>query len=350
VTGSQPASSAIPTIRAVAQRAGVSTATVSRVLNDAPYVRPETRSRVMEAIAGLDFRPNVIAQSLTTGRSQVIGVIVADLEIPFFTTIASAIQTRAHRKGLLTLVANSDEDPAQEDELIRAYLSRGVDGIVIAPAVGGSIALREAARRIPVVLIDRDVEGLAADVVLADNHGAAAKAAGYLLDLGHRRIAYATDAPDKTSNRERLAGFHDAFTDVGLTSDPDLVWVTDYHTSGAERALRQLIARHRPTALLCSEGSITLGALRAIQGMGLNIPDDLSLIGFDQLDWSSATRPPLTVVEQQARRMGAVAADLLLRRLNRRVAGKVLHARTPRIETHFVVRGSCSRRIASKES
>ena len=235
----------------------------------------------------------------------------------------------------------------QEDELIRAYLSRGVDGIVIAPAVGDSIALREAARRVPVVLVDRDVEGLDADVVLADNHGAAVRAVGYLIDLGHRRIAYATDVPDKTSSRERLAGFHDAFSQAGLTSDPSLVWVTDYHTNGAERALRRLITRHRPTALLCSEGSITLGALRAIQGVGLRIPDDLSLIGFDQLDWSSATQPPLTVVEQQARRMGAVAADLLLRRLQRRPAGLTRPPRAPRIETRFVVRGSCSRLIST---
>ncbi len=338
---SQPAAHQNPaTMRAVASAAGVSVATVSRVLNDAPYVDAGTRARVREVIERLGYRPNRIAQSLTTGRSGVVAVIVADIRIPFFTTIARAIQSRAHASGLLTLVANSDEDPMQEDELIRAAVERGIDGLIISPAAGPNTALREVVGRIPVVLVDRAVSGLDVDAVLSDNYGAALGAARHLIGLGHRRIAYATDAPDKTSNVERLEGFLDAFRDGGLEHDPELVWITDYHTAGAERQLRRRLAQERPSALLCAEGSITLGAVRAARKLGLRIPADLSLIGFDQLDWSSATDPPLTVVEQRASRLGATAADLLMRRLDRRDPGIPPPATVRRIPTRFLERRS----------
>jgi LacI family transcriptional regulator len=320
----------------------VSVSTVSRVVNDAPYVSAAARARVLEAIDRLGYRPNLLAQSLTTGRSRILGVIVADIEIPFFTAIARSIQDRAASDGFLTLVANSDETAALEDELVRAFLARSVDGIIVSPAAGPSTALREAARRVPIVLVDRRVEGLEADVVLSDNPGAAAEATSYLIGLGHRRIAYVTDAPDKTSNQERLQGFRDAFDTARLEHDPNLIWVTDYHTSGAERALRRLLATHRPTALLCSEGSITLGALRAARALRWRIPGDLSLLGFDQLDWSSATEPPLTVVEQQARRIGASATELILRRLDGDDGHRIAPAREKRIPTRFVLRESCA--------
>lgn len=329
------------TMRAVAHDAGVSVATVSRVLNDARYVDPGTRDRVRDSITRLGYRPNRAAQSLTTGRSAVIGVIVADIQVPFFTTLARGIQNRASSAGWLTLVANSDEDADQEDELIRASVERGVDGLIISPAAGPSVALREVAPRLPVVLVDRAVEGLSVDTVLSNNRGAAHGATSHLLALGHRRIAYATETPDKTSNIERLEGYRSALGEAGVDPDDGLVWVTDYHTNGAERELRRRLATRRASALICAEGSIALGAIRAVRSLGLRVPDDLSLIGFDQMDWSSATEPPLTVVEQRANRIGSVAADLLIRRLGRGDAATSAAPTVRRIATRFLERRSC---------
>lgn len=329
-----------PGIVQVAREAGVSTATVSRVVNGARYVRSETRERVLEVAGRLRYQPNVTARSLTTGRTLLVGVVVSDIEIPFFTTIAHAIQSAARDRGYLTLVGNSDEHEQSEDDLVRAFAARMVDGLIVSPTPGGNQALRDLAELIPVVVVDRFVDGLQADAVLSDNVLGASEAAAHLLGLGHRRIAYATDALDKTSSCERLEGFLRAFTEAGVVHDPDLVWVVDYHTAAAEKAVGRLLRRHRPTALVASEGSITLGSLRAAHSLRFRIPSDLSLVGFDQLDWGSATEPPITVVSQDAERIGTIATRLLLRQL--RSAGKRASRKhiVERVPTRLIVRRS----------
>ena len=327
-----------PTIGQVAISAGVSKATVSRVLTGSAPVREAVRRRVLDAVAELGYQPNAAARSLATGRSHVIGVLVSDIEIPFFTTIARSIQNVAQRSGYLTMVANSDERPAVEDEIARELASRMLDGLIVAPTAGENRALRELATELPIVLIDRLMAGVAIDAVLSDNVGGALAAAGHLLDLGHRRIAYATEPPDKTSTLERLAGFRQAYAARGLEHPHHLVWEVDYHSAAAERALTRRLRRERPTALLAAEGSITLGAVRAASALGLRVPRDLSVLGFDQLDWSSATSPPLTVVNQDAERIGREAANLLLARL----AGRRTHAVTVRrVPTELMTRASC---------
>jgi LacI family transcriptional regulator len=331
------------TIDDVARVAGVSTATVSRGLNGAPWVREATRARVLAAAEALDYHPSITAQSLTTGRSLIIGIVVSDIQIPFFTTVARGIQNVAHRHGYLTLVGNSDELGAAEDELVRAFTARMVDGLIVSPSAGENTQLRETAGRVPLVLVDRLVRGLEADAVLSANLEGAQAATNHLLALGHRRIAYVTDKPDKTSSEERLAGFRAAIVEAGLPADPDLIWVVDYHAAPAQRRIRELLRRHRPTALLASEGSITLGALRAAQDEGMTIPRDLSLIGFDQLDWGTATTPPITVVSQDAERIGATAARLLIRQLGRSAGARPKAPVIERIATALVERASCAR-------
>jgi LacI family transcriptional regulator len=338
----EPALRGRATIDDVARVAGVSTATVSRALSGAPWVREETRERVLVAAKTLDYRPSITAQSLTTGRSLVIGIIVSDIQIPFFTTVARGIQNVAHRHGYLTLIGNSDELAAQEDELVRAFTARMVDGLIVSPSAGQNTQLRETAGRVPLVLVDRLVPGLETDAVLSANLEGARAAANHLLALGHRRIAYATDKPDKTSSEERLAGFRAAIGEAGIPADPNLVWVVDYHAAPAERRIRELLRRHRPTALIASEGSITLGSLRAAQDLGMTIPGDLSLVGFDQLDWGTATTPPISVVSQDAERIGATAARMLIRQLGRSAGTPPRAPVTERIATALVERASCA--------
>ena len=317
----------------------MSKATVSRVLTGSANVREAASRRVLDAVERLGYQPNAAARSLATGRSRVIGVLVSDIEIPFFTAIARAIQNVAQRGGYLTMFANSDERPEAEDVLVRELASRMMDGLIVAPAAGTNTALRELAVELPIVLVDRLVDGLALDAVLSDNVGGALAATSHLLELGHRRIAYATETPDKTSTIERLAGLRAAFSARGLEHPPELVWEVDYHPAAAERVLARRLRDERPTALLAAEGSITLGAVRAANGLGLTIPRDLSVLGFDQLDWSSATTPPLTVVSQDAERIGREAANLLLARL----AGRRKHVATvSRVPTELMKRSSCA--------
>jgi LacI family transcriptional regulator len=336
-----PSRPARATIDDVAAAAGVSNATVSRALNGAEYVRQETRERVLAAAAVLGYRPSPTAQSLTTGRSMLIGIVVSDIEVPFFTTVARGIQNVAQRRGYLTLVGNSDEDGRTEDELVDAFMARMVDGLVISPSASANARLRAVAGSVPLVLVDRLVAGLDGDAVLSDNLEGARAATRHLTALGHRRIAYATDEPDKTSTAERLEGFRSATAEAGIAADPDLVWVVDYHADPAERRIRELLRRHRPTALIASEGSITLGALRAVQGLGLAVPGDISVIGFDQLDWGTATSPPMTVVSQNAEEIGARAARLLLRQLSR-TRGSAAKTSVERVPTVLVERESCA--------
>jgi LacI family transcriptional regulator len=337
----QPRDPARVTIVDVARDAGVSKATVSRVLNDGVHVRQQTRESVLAAVHRLGFRPSHTAQSLATGRTLLIGVIVSDITIPFFTRVARAIQDRATHRGYLVLVGNSDERAASEDDLVRAFEARMVDGLIVAPAAGSHEALAEVSKRVPLVLVDRLIDELAADAVLADNTGGAFEAVEHLLSLGHRKIAYVTDALDKTSTRERLAGYEQAFRRRGVELSEDLVWIVDYHADAAERSVEQLLRRHRPTAVVAAEGSITLGVFRATRRLGLRVPRELSIIGFDQLDWSTATDPPLTVVSQDAERIGTDAVKLLMRRVARGASAD-LRPRIQRVPTRLIVRESCA--------
>lgn len=329
------------TIVDVARDAGVSKATVSRVLNDGVHVRQQTRASVLAAVQRLGFRPSQTAQSLATGRTLLIGVIVSDITIPFFTRVARAIQDRATQEGYLVLVGNSDERAASEDDLVRAFEARMVDGLIVAPTAGSHGTLARLSQSVPLVLVDRLVDELAADAVLADNTGGAFAAVEHLLALGHRRIAYVTDALDKTSTRERLEGYEQAFRQRGAELSEDLVWIVDYHADAAERSVERLLRRHRPTAVVAAEGSITLGVFRASRRLGLHVPRELSIIGFDQLDWSTATDPPLTVVSQDAERIGTHAVELLLRRVAQGASASS-RSRIKRVPTRLIVRDSCA--------
>ncbi len=328
------------TIADVARLAAVSEATVSRALSGARYVRQATRERVLAAAASLAYHPSIAAQSLTTGRSLIIGIIVSDIGIPFFTTVARSIQNVALQHGYLALIGNSDEESAGEDELLQALIARNVDGLIVTPVAGENLRLREVAGQVPLVLVDRLVDGITADAVLSDNFSGARAATQHLLSFGHTRIAYVTDEPNKTSSKERLAGFEAAMIEAGFSGGEELICVVDYHSDLAERGVRNLLRRHRPTALVASEGSITLGALRAISSLGLAVPSDISIVGFDQLDWGTATAPPISVVSQDTEQIGITAARLLLAQISRpSSAGE--QSMTVRVPTKLVDRESC---------
>lgn len=327
------------TIKDVASKANVSPATVSRVINDQPHVAEHIRERVLQAINDLNYRPNRTAQRLRAANSHLVGVILSDIKNPFYTLALSGIESILAQKGLSVLICNSDTDQFRENDFIKLMLAEGVAGLIVAPAKESSDALAEAVKNgLPLVIIDRRMSRPKTDVVLADNQNGARLAIQHLLQLGHHRIAIVNGPQHLTSGRERYAGFLEAMAEANAPVNDHLVRFGDYQLESGYTLTRDLLRQpHPPSALFIANNLMTIGALNAIHEMGVRIPDDIAVIGFDDLPWAASLNPPLTTVGQPGFDIGVHAAELLLNRIefpNR-------PARTVVLGTELIVRASC---------
>lgn len=326
-----PPRSASVTVADVARKAGVSKATAARVLGGYGTVSDRVRDVVTATAQALNYRPNELARSMTTGRSGTIGVVVGDIENPFFSLAVRGITDVARQAGFTVILINSGEDVAVEKAAIRTLLAKRVDGLIVSPAKESNIDhLQEAARSgRPLALLDRGSETLDVDTVIADDRHAAEGITRRLLALGHRRISYLTacDTPDHVfrvpsdintgSVRRRVEGFLGVCREAGLQGMEDWVHVgavTPEHTHRIVTAM--LKSPQRPTAIIASDSVIGLEVFKVGRELGLTIPDDLSLVSFHDADWTSVTTPPVTVVRQPVYRLGETAAKLLVGRLN----------------------------------
>jgi LacI family transcriptional regulator len=329
-----------PTIADVAREAGVSVAQAGRALGGYGQVSDATRARVVAAAAVLGYRPNTIARSMITGRTQTIGVVGADTQNPFFASALRGISSTAHRAGFQTIITSSDESVTTEQAAVAVLLEKQVDGLIVAPAdVGRTDHLADVvAKGVPLVLLDRAVSAVPVDAVVIDNVAAAERAVAHLIGLGHVRIALVgemrqsstdphwselDDRPDVPAGRYspvtyRLLGYLRAHRASGISVDPALIRRID-------EADRALVARETaavlgladpPSALFTVDNLTTLGAVDGIQRAGYEMPGRLSMIGFDDLEWATVLRPPLSVVSQPAAEMGAAAAQRLLARID----------------------------------
>jgi DNA-binding LacI/PurR family transcriptional regulator len=310
----------MPTLREVADLAGVSTATVSRVLNEYPYIHDDTRKRVLKAIKQLDYRPSRVARRLRKKGAQILGLVIADVSNPYYTAVIQSIENIAHAHKYSMLLCNSGEDPNRERIHINILLEEQVAGIIISPVDEESISCEAFLRQgIPVVAIDRRFRNLKLDSVLVDNSMGAYEATCHLIRLGHKRIGLIAGPSRLTTGRERQAGYEKALNENGLGVDPDLIEVGDFkQQSGYTKACDLLNRQDRPTALFVSNNLMTLGALNAIHDIGLRIPQDIAIVGFDDLSWAPSINPPLTAVAQPTYELGKWAANLLLGRLSER--------------------------------
>jgi DNA-binding LacI/PurR family transcriptional regulator len=329
--------SARPTMRNVAQAAGVSTMTVSRVINGEPTVAPETAARVERAIRRLGYQRNDAARRLRRkGQPTLaIGVLVDDLANPFFAALAAAVQDAARLHDYVVLIGSSSESLRREREVVAAFCARQVDGLIIAPATGSHRFLRhQIALGTKVVCVDRPADGLAVDSVLVDNRAGARNAVRHLLARGHRRIGYLGDRAGIWTVQERYAGFRDAFADIGAEPDPELVrhGLRSSHGAAAELTTALLKLADPPTALFTSNDLITLGAIDALAGRA----DRIALVGFDEFALADKLTPPVTVVAQDPAALGATAAQLLFAR----IAGDTSPIREVILKTRLVIRGS----------
>jgi len=310
------------TVADVAKAAQVSKAQAARALGNYGAVSDEVRERVLAAAEALSYRPNELARSVTTGRSHTLGVIVGDIENPFFGLAVRGITDAAREAGFDVLLANTSEDVTFEIDAVRVMLDRRVDGLLVAPARSDRAEhLHQAhAMRRPLVLLDRRVHDLPVDTVTVDNAAAAGEMARHLVGLGHRRIAFVSASVPGipiTSVADRIAGFVDALTACGIADPERDVRLGARGPEATARIVRELLDRpDRPTALIASDSLIALSVLRTIRDVGLAVPDEVSLATFDDSDWTSVTTPPITVISQPIYDLGAEAARILARRID----------------------------------
>jgi LacI family fructose operon transcriptional repressor len=300
----------------VAEAAGVSTATVSRVLANKPHVRPEVRKRVLAAVQSLNYRPSRVARSLRAQRSNTIGLIVADIRNPYFTSVSRAVEDVAYRHDMAVFFCNSDENPRKEALYLDLMHGENVAGIILAPTLRDYTLLTEAVDPdVPTVLIDRHAQRLEADTVLIDNVESAYRLIEHLIADGHRRIG-AIFGAGSTTGRERWEGYVQALKDHGLRPSEDLVrFVEARETEGYKEATRLMGLPKPPEAFFASNGLLSAGAFRAILECGLAVPDDIAFAAFDNTAWTSLVDPAITVIEQPTYEIGQIATELLLQRI-----------------------------------
>lgn len=329
-----------PSIRVVARAANVSVATVSRVLNGTGPVRDATRRRVLEAVEELAYVPHSAARSLSTRRTQSVGVLLPDLHGEFFSELIRGIDLTARRAGFHVLVSGSHSDPAEVEAVLRTLHGR-VDGlIVLATGLSGDVRAARLPRRMPIVLLNESDPRGGHDSIRIDNRGGARSATEHLLELGHRRLAMIRGPEENSDAAERLQGFRDALAAHGLAAEPRWLLEGDFREESGYRAGAALAGLEpRPTAVFAANDAMAIGCLQALRERGLAVPADVALAGFDDIPISRFLSPPLTSVRVAIAEMGGRAMERLIQAIERDPA-------TPRhhevVAATLVVRASTS--------
>lgn len=332
------------TIVDVARAAGVSTATVSRVLNNHPQVDPRLAATVRKAAKELGYRPSRVARSLRTRQSRVWALIISDIRNPFFTDMIRGVEDVAYAAGYSLILCNAEQDAAKEASYLELAIAENVGGLVLTPSGPATdlAALHEAG--IPVVLADRLLATFPADSVVVDNAAGARQAVGHLAANGYRRIACITGPLTTTTGADRYSGYRQALADAGLPQPESLARVADYLETGGHSAMAELLALdERPDAVFAANNLMTIGALHAIAEAGLRIPEDIAVIGFDDMSWTTLLQPPLTTVAQPTYDLGVETGRLLRSRLD----GYTGAARKVTLSPELRIRGSSSPKLAS---
>ncbi len=324
------------TIEDVAARSGVSTATVSRVLSGSAPARPETRDRVLAAARELDYRPSGIARALKRQETRTLGLVVTDITNPFYPQLVRAVESAAHERGYGIVLANGGDDAARELEHLDLLIERRVDGIVI---VSSRMTRRHAERlqgtAVPVVLVNDTVAGSGLPTVTTAHRRGARLATEHLIGLGHRRIGHVGAPADQAASGQRRLGVRDAMRAAGLREP--LVAIGDGGVAGGAQAAEALIVAGI-TGIVAYNDLTAIGALRALRRAGIGVPEQVSVVGFDDIDLAAWTDPPLTTIRQPTDALGRWAVDHLVDLLSGAGGGG---GETPVVlQPELVVRGS----------
>ncbi len=333
----------MPTIKDVADHASVSIATVSRVLNQSGYVRPELERRVRQAVAQLGYHPNGLARNLRRNESLTLGMLIPDSNNPFFAEIAKGIEEICFNNGFTVVLCNTDEKPEREAAYIDALYWQRVAGFVVVSTGKLTTRLQQLLDQgYPVVVVDRPLAELKTDTVMSDNYGGARQAVQHLLDLGHRRIAFVVGDNYLQTIKSRWMGVLDVLHEHGLDVAPDLLYDKgDFLPQSGYAAAESLLHRpDPPTAIFTFNDLMAFGVLNYAQTHGVSVPASLSVIGFDDIVMASYAVPALTTIAQQKYELGKTGADLLLRRIQ----GEQTAPRDIVVATQLVIRQSTAHR------
>lgn len=303
------------TIRNVAQEANVSIATVSKVINQTGKISEKTRKKVLVAMEKLNYKPDAAAASLRGKRTKLIGLIVPDISNPFYSEIARSIESRSHEIGLNVMMCNTDNDVKKEMTYLSFLTSQRVDGVVVASAFRSTDLLEEMINKgVPSVLIASEIPRLSINTVTVDDYKGGYLATSYLLSLGHKKIAIISE--DIRSNALRLAAYKEALQEAELpTKDEYIIKTEATIQKGYESAKQLLSLKEKPTAIFACNELLAAGVIQAAKEINLNLPEELSIVGFDNTLLSTITSPTLTTISQPIKEMGIKVVDLLLQEM-----------------------------------
>lgn len=333
-------------INSVADLAGVSTATVSHVINDTRYVTDATKKKVLDAIEQLGYIPSSVARGLASSRSRTIGILFSDIGNPFFVSLYRRIQSHFDEMGYRVRIFNTDEVLEKQESMLRECLSAHLDGLIVAPTGHMSELLNSLTKAygIPVVLIDRRSPGAAFPLVASDNEQMAYDAVAHLLHDGHRRVGIILGHAAVSTTIDRLTGYRRALEDNGIPLRDEYIFqgTSRLSDNGYSGLMELSKLATRPTAVFTTNSLMTLGALHALRELGLSCPSDMGLVGVDDPDWADIFSPPLSVMRQPTEEMGMTAASILEDLLNEE--SYEASAQESLLSGKLVIRGSCSER------
>jgi LacI family transcriptional regulator len=333
------------TIVDVAKRSGVSKGTVSAVINGKNTVRPSTRDHVLKVMKDLNFRPQGVARNLKNGgQEKSIGIIIKDLSYPFYTSIATGVREYASSKGYSVLVTSSENDHESEKRLSHLFSTKDIKGTIIAPIVEGAAEIEHLFKlkmlNYPFVLLEA-VRGIQANVVVIDNLRAIKKAVKYLMESGHSKIIHFAGPPQSTHTQERIEGFRHAFSESTLVFNKNMIVPVGSHYDEAySRTLdyfRHLRREDHPTAIVCFNDQQALGVMMALKNIGIRVPEDISIVGNDDIYYASVYPVPLTTIRAPQHEIGRRAAEILIRSIEEPTPSVPQHVV---LETEFVIRNS----------
>lgn len=335
-----------PTIKDVALKAGISTATVSRYLNNNGYVSKEIQEKLYNVIKELDFIPNNVAKSLKKTETKTIGIVIPDLSNVSFMDTVKAISDVATENEYQPIILSSDEDIEKENKILDVLVSKRVDGIIIASAgSSGEKILKINNRNLPVVLLDRDAcntgDDIKVDAVVNDNFSGSYKMVNYLISLGHQKIAIITSSKSQVLINERLNGYIKALEDNNMEVNPNYILYGDSKFESGYKLTKELIMQPlKPTAIFTVNNIMALGAVSALNEMNITIPDKMSICAFGEFKYHAVLNPDLTVVNQQPYNIGKKAAEILIKKIQNHQDWK---AKKIVFESDIIMRNSCSR-------
>jgi LacI family transcriptional regulator len=304
-------------MKQVAEKAGVSTTTVSHVINETRVVSKEVRERVLSAIQELHYIPSAVARSLKNDKTHTLGMVVPNSSNPYFAELIQGIEDAAFNLGYSIILCNAYDDPKKQVAYIRVLMEKRIDGLIlVSSGFDRELTRLLSNEAIPKLLVDRELPGVAADFVESDHEHAGYLATKYLIDLGHREIACVSGPEDLLSSSARVAGYRRALRDAQITPRAEHLLYADFTSKGGFDAFRELLSmRVRPTAVFSGNDLMAIGGICAANEQGVRVPDELSVIGYDDIALASYCNPPLTTISQPKREIGALTARILIERI-----------------------------------